>query len=766
MAKAKKDNSDSSELSLKNEILAIFSLFLSFFLIFSLMSFNPLDPSFFRSAHGRVIHNFGGRAGAELAAFLFNLFGMASVLFILIAFFLTAYFLFNRRISNAVSKGIGFFLLLVSAAALLTNLWPWFFLAGQPVRSGGMVGLLLNDLFSAQLKSFFAALLFLSLLAVSLVLIAKISIKNILVFLWGVLKESSALLAAFIKKRIENIRKHKNRQKVQQKYVAEGNFVFQGKQPLKEREKEMPPRSERKALIKQPSKFPEETALFPEMQQEFAPDPSYKPPPLTYLDASSQKSQIDIDELDQKKQELSLRLQEFRIHGEIIEYTPGPVITTFEFVPDAGVKVKDVSSLTEDLALVVKAQYVRIERILGKKAIGIEIPNNKRELIHLRELLETAHYQNSASPLTLALGKTTSGDIFISDLKDMPHLLIAGATGSGKSVTIHSIILSILYKASPQTVKFILIDPKRIELAIYNNLPHLLTPVVVNPKLAKNALDWAVFEMENRYKKLAILQVRNIEQYNRKLDVLIQEESEELDNLEDRDPIPYIVIIIDELADLMMVSAREIEDDIARLAQKARAIGIHLILATQRPSVDVITGTIKNNFPSRIALAVPSKHDSRTIIDQMGAEKLLGNGDMLFLPPKTATLIRLHSAYVSEPETVRVVNYLAKQAKPEFNTQVIKPSAKKDEKIEDQELDELFFEAAETIIATGQASASYLQRRMSVGYARAGRLIDQLQEKGVISASNSKNQREILFTLQDLENLKKAIIVGAFSAGG
>jgi S-DNA-T family DNA segregation ATPase FtsK/SpoIIIE len=753
MAKAKKDNTEDSELSLKNEIFAIFSLFGSFFLIFSLVSFNPLDPSFFRSTHGLVIRNYGGRVGAELAAFLFNLFGMASVLFIFIAFFLTAYFLFNRRISNAVTKGVGFFLLLVSAAAFLTNIWPWFSIDGQLVRSGGIIGMLLNNWFSAQIKSFFAALLFLSLLAVSLVLIAKISIKNIFIFSWNIGRQASALLAAFIKKRLEKIRKSKNRQMVQKKYVTEGNFIIQGKQPLKERE--ITSRPGKKALLKQPSKFPEDTALFPELEQELAADPQYQPPPLTYLDAATQKSQIDIDELDEKKQELAQRLQEFKIHGEIVEYTPGPVITTFEFVPDAGVKVKDVSSLTEDLALVVKAQYVRIERILGKKAIGIEIPNNKRELIHLRELLETPHYQHSASPLTLALGKTTSGDIFISDLKDMPHLLIAGATGSGKSVTIHSIILSILYKASPQVVKFILIDPKRIELAIYNSLPHLLTPVVVNPKLAKNALDWAVFEMENRYKKLAILQVRNIDQYNKKLELLLQSEDEELNNLEDREKIPYIVIIIDELADLMMVSAREIEDDIARLAQKARAIGIHLILATQRPSVDVITGTIKNNFPSRIALAVPSKHDSRTIIDQMGAEKLLGNGDMLFLPPKTATLIRLHSAYVSEPETVRVVNFLAKQAKPEFNTQVIKPSAKKDEKIEEQELDELFFEAAETIISTGQASASYLQRRMSVGYARAGRLIDQLQEKGVISASNSKNQREILLTLPDLESLKK-----------
>jgi S-DNA-T family DNA segregation ATPase FtsK/SpoIIIE len=334
-------------------------------------------------------------------------------------------------------------------------------------------------------------------------------------------------------------------------------------------------------------------------------------------------------------------------------------------------------------------------------------------------------------------------------------LLIAGATGSGKSVAIHSIILSIIYKSSPQTVKFIMIDPKRIELAIYNSLPHLLTPVVVNPKLAKNALDWAVFEMENRYKKLATLQVRNIEQYNKKLEMLIQSEDEDLEQLDDKEPIPYIVIIIDELADLMMVSAREIEDNILRLAQKARAIGIHLILATQRPSIDVITGSIKNNFPSRIALAVPSKYDSRTIIDQIGAEKLLGNGDMLFLPPKTASLIRLHSAFVSESETVRVVNFLSKQAKPEFNTQIIKHSVKKEEAGEDQIMDELFFDAAETIISTGQASASYLQRKMSVGYARAGRLIDQLQEKGVISPPNSRNQREILMTMDELQNANK-----------
>jgi len=767
MARVKKENSDNGELSLKNEIFGIFSLLFSFFLIFSLASYTPLDPSFFHEAPTRVVINFGGRVGSELSALLFNLFGFASLLFIPIFLFLTAYFLFDRRVNRAVSKGIGFFILLLSLAALLANVNPEATISGQKMASGGMVGMLLDRVVSAQIKGAFTALLFLSLLGISLVLIAKISIKNIIVLLWGLLGKGASLLGAFFRRRVENVRRNRDRKKVQEKYEAgEGSFVFKGRQPLKEKEKEKEPspRTEKKvpsagtsrAILKKPSKLPEESGIFPEMEQEFQPDAQYQPPPLTYLDAVTEKSQIDIDELEQKKQELSQRLQEFKINGEIAEYTPGPVITTFEFVPAVGVKVKDVVGLTEDLAMVAKAQYVRIERILGKNAIGIEIPNRKRELIHLRELLETPQYKQSSSPLTLALGKTANGDIFISDLKEMPHLLIAGATGSGKSVAIHSIILSILYKSSPRTVKFIMIDPKRIELAIYNTLPHLLTPVVVNPKLAKNALDWAAFEMENRYKLLATLQVRNIEQYNKKLEMLIQSEDEELEHLENREPIPYIVIIIDELADLMMASAREIEDDIMRLAQKARAIGIHLILATQRPSIDVITGNIKNNFPSRMALAVPSRYDSRTIIDQIGAEKLLGNGDMLFLPPKTATLIRLHSAYVSEPETVRVVNFLSKQAKPEFNTQIVKHSAQKEEEQgEEQVMDEMFFEAAEVIISTGQASTSYLQRKLSVGFARAGRLIDQLQEKGVIGPANSKNQREILMTLDDLRNIKK-----------
>jgi S-DNA-T family DNA segregation ATPase FtsK/SpoIIIE len=737
------------ELSLKNEIIGIFLLFLTFFLIFSLGSYSPVDPSFFHSARGERLDNFGGRVGSEISAILFNLFGFASYLIVFFLFFYTAFFLFNRKIKNIIFKSSGFLLMLISSSAFLANIKPHSHFAEMDIQTGGVVGWLLTDFFTGQIKSFFSFLFFLLLLIVSFVMVARISIQSVCKIAAAMIGRLLGGFFRLLKQAVETHRKNRRMKQVKRKYSEEETNRPKEKplphEPILKIEKKQP---------RQPSRIPEETYLFTEFDQATEKRETYTTPPLPYLDAPTEKGKIDARELEEKKKELSQRLQEFRINGEIIEYTPGPVITTFEFVPDIGVKVKDVSSLTEDLALAVKAQYVRIERILGKKAIGIEIPNKKREIILLRELLESPQYRNSLSPLTLALGKTTNGEIFVSDLREMPHLLIAGSTGSGKSVTIHSIILSILYKSSPKTVKFILIDPKRIEMAIYNSLPHLLTPVVVNPKLAKNALDWAVVEMESRYKKLATLQVRNIEQFNKKLELLIQSEDEEIDHLEDKEKIPYIVIIIDELADLMMSSARDIEENITRLAQKARAVGIHLILATQRPSIDVITGPIKNNFPSRIALAVPSKYDSRTIIDQMGAEKLLGNGDMLFLPPKTASLIRLHGAYVSEQETIRVVNFLAKLEKPEFNTQIIRQVQKKDEKNENQELDDLFYEAAETIITTGQASASHLQRRMSIGYARAGRLIDQLQSSGIISAANKQNQRDILMTLEDLQKLK------------
>lgn len=756
MKKVKSTAKNTTELSLKNEVIGIFLLFVSIYMIFSVISFSPLDPSFFHSTLKTSVSNYGGRVGAEMAAILVNLFGYSTIIIVLFMLFLTSFFLINRKIENIASKSAGYILFLISFASFLANVKPNTPIDGVAVNTGGIIGFFINQFFSGGIKPFFSGLLFILLMVISLVLIAKLSLRKIAGVLINLSGELFNHIRKFALRQVEKYQQTRRIKKIKEKYRAESEAATVER---KEKNKSLPKkeelsRKEKRQIVKVPSQIPEESYLFSDFKEEHGENVRYKAPPLTYLDAPTEKSQIDFNELEEKKRELSQRLTEFKINGKILEYTPGPVITTYEFVPDVGVKVRDVTNLSEDLALVVKAQYVRIERILGKKAIGIEIPNKKREMIHLREILESEEYQRSRSPLTLALGKTKSGEIFISDLREMPHLIVAGATGSGKSVTIHSIILSILYKSSPDEVKFVLIDPKRVELAIYNSLPHLLTPVVVNTKLAKNALDWAVYEMEIRYKKLALLQVRNIDQYNKKIDLIVQTEDDLPENLEDTERLPYIIIIIDEFADLMMECSREIEDDVAKIAQKARAVGIHLILATQRPSTDVITGTIKNNFPSRIAMAVPSKHDSRTIIDVMGAEKLLGHGDMLFLPPKTASLIRLHSPFVSEEEALRVIRFLAKMGKPKYNTQVLKPKTNVDGEVEDRDLDSLFFDAAEVVVNTGQASASFLQRRMSIGYARAGRLIDQLEAREVVSPPNSKNQREVLMNSEELEALK------------
>jgi S-DNA-T family DNA segregation ATPase FtsK/SpoIIIE len=753
-----------NQLSLKNEIIGLVLMIIAVYFVFSIVSYTPSDPSFFNATPDRKVENYGGPLGAQLSALLFNLFGIASYVVVFYLLFITVYFLFNKRIKNVVTKSFGYLLLLIALSSFIASVKPNLVIAGNEVKSGGITGYFISvEFLQGQIRPFFTILLLLASIVISLVLIARLSLRKISGFLLDVSSKFFRWLGGVLKKQYEKYKKYRNIKRVQKKYKNDNDVAPKvweradtGPGAAVETEKESI--KQKRQVARQPSKIPEEGSLFADFEDNIVTRSKYQPPPLSYLDAPTAKSQIDFKELENKKEELIKRLNEFRIRGEIVEYTPGPVITTYEFVPDTGIKVKDVTALSEDLALVTKAQYVRIDRILGKKAIGIEIPNRKREIIHLREVLESEDYQNSRSPLTIGLGKSKSGEIFVSDLREMPHLIIAGATGSGKSVAIHTILLSILYKASPEEVKLVLIDPKRVELTFYNTLPHLLTPVVVNTKFAKNALDWSVFEMETRYKKLALLQARSLDQYNKKLELLKQTEDEEtLEKLEDTETLPYIVIVIDEFADLMMESSKDIENDVARLAQKARAVGIHLILATQRPSIDVITGTIKNNFPSRIAMAVPSKHDSRTIIDLMGAEKLLGNGDMLFLPPKTATLVRLHGAFVSEEETLRVVHYLSKTGRPKFNTQVVKPRAGDDADALDKELDDLFFEAGEIVINTGQASASYLQRKMSIGYARAGRLIDQLQHKGVVSAPDGKNRRDILMTLENLKNLQKEL---------
>ncbi len=481
-------------------------------------------------------------------------------------------------------------------------------------------------------------------------------------------------------------------------------------------------------------------------------------PPVNLLTAGPKQDQIN-DDVHKKFLEIGHliedRCREFAVEGEVTAYHPGPVVTTFEFKPSAGVKYAKVVNLGDDLALALKAESIRIERISGSSTVGIEVPNRKRELITLRDIIDTDAFTSQASLLTLALGKDIHGEPIVTDLARMPHLLVAGATGAGKSVGLNSMIVSLLYKALPKQLRMLMIDPKMVELKIYEDVPHLLHPIVTDPKLASNALIWAVQEMENRYRTLAECGVRNIDQYNALLkDPEAHRRARKAapdDDTPTPEPLQYIVIIIDEFADLMMVASKDVEDSVTRLAQKARAVGIHLIIATQRPSVDVITGVIKANFPSRISYQVASKIDSRTILDTQGAEKLLGNGDMLFLPPGTARIRRIHGAYVTEREIVEIVEFVKKnQGEPKFLEEITKTAEEKSgadgiEYLEDPKYDE----AVRVVLTTGQASASYLQRRLKLGYSRAARLIEIMEANGVVGPSQGSKPREILVRADD-----------------
>jgi S-DNA-T family DNA segregation ATPase FtsK/SpoIIIE len=464
------------------------------------------------------------------------------------------------------------------------------------------------------------------------------------------------------------------------------------------------------------------------------------------LDAPKGERKVDERELMEGARLLEEKCREFAVDGAVVQIHPGPVVTTYELKPDAGVKYSKITGLADDLCLAMQAESVLIDRIPGKSTVGIQIPNPNREQISLRELLESDAYRRSTSKLTLALGKTIHGEPFVSDLATMPHLLIAGSTGTGKSVSVNAMLSSILFRASPDDVRLIMVDPKRLELGMYEDIPHLLTPVVVDPKLAANALRWAVREMEERYKTLAAVGVRNIEQYNRNLKQAQAENGGKpvLDNNDNElKHLPFIVVLIDELADLMMVAGNEVEESIARLAQMARAVGIHLILATQRPSVDVITGLIKANLPARISFRVSSKIDSRTILDGNGAEQLLGRGDMLYLPPASSRFLRLHGPYISEQETARLASFLRKQGRPTYD-ETITAEEKQTAGDLDFEKDDLYDEAARIVVSSGQASISYLQRRLRIGFSRAARLVDMMEAEGLVSAGAGGKAREVL----------------------
>jgi S-DNA-T family DNA segregation ATPase FtsK/SpoIIIE len=464
----------------------------------------------------------------------------------------------------------------------------------------------------------------------------------------------------------------------------------------------------------------------------------YTLPPLKFLANPPKKSKhINENEIDRKIADLLEKLKRFKIDGDVVRTYSGPVVTTFEFKPAPHIKVSKISTLQDDLAMALKAKTIRIQApVPGKDVVGIEVPNEAIDTIYLKEILESDIFINASSPLTIALGKDIVGNPFITDLKKLPHLLIAGTTGSGKSVGINSMLLSLLYRNSPDTLKLLMIDPKMLEFSIYNDIPHLLTPVITKAKQAIIALSNMVTEMERRYQIMSQSKTKNIENYNEKAKKL------------GIDPFPYIVIIIDELADLMMTSGKEVEFYIARLAQMARASGIHLIVATQRPSVDVVTGLIKANLPSRISYKVGSKIDSKVILDAMGADSLLGRGDMLFTPPSSSGLIRLHAPYASEEEIEHIVEYLKKQRKVEYDDSFLKESdnlgASIDDNYDSGDMDELFEEAKAIVLNERKCSISYIQRRLQIGYNRASRIVEQLETLGILSAANSKGQREII----------------------
>lgn len=480
----------------------------------------------------------------------------------------------------------------------------------------------------------------------------------------------------------------------------------------------------------------------------------YKLPSTDVLVPPAARSEIADDELKERAIQLAEKCREFNVSGQVKQISPGPVVTTFEFKPDPGVKYSRITGLVDDLCLGMKAESIRIDRIPGKSTVGIEVPNIRRETIRLREVLESAKFTESPSKLSLALGKTIDGSNYVADLARMPHLLIAGATGAGKSVALNSILVSLLYKATPDEVKMILVDPKRLELGLYADIPHLLTPIVTDAKRASYSLRWAVSEMENRYKHLAAFGVRNIDQYNQEVCATV-DHNIAADSPDMPKPLPYIVVVIDELADLMMVAARDVEESITRLAQMARAVGIHLVLATQRPSVDVITGLIKANFPSRISFRVSSKVDSRTIIDSNGAEGLLGQGDMLFLPPGTSRLVRVHGAYVDEKEVKRICDHARSQGKPDYDNKIVmsEKEAEGEEMSGDLKRDEKYEEAVRIVIEMGRASTSVLQRRLRIGYGRAASIIDMMYREGIVGPEDGSKPRQVLVKSDFLERL-------------
>ncbi len=744
-----------------SDITGIILIFFAIFIFFSLISYNSQDPSWTNTGWADAqqsrqnIHNYAGKVGAYLSDALLQVFGFASFLFSFTLFYMGIQCFFSKEERRLLLKSMGGLFLILVFSSLLFMLFRDVFWRGSEVLAGGLIGKLLSSALVRIFSHVGTLLILFVLLILFFILATKISVSTILRFFSDlfhfVFKEVRIRTTHYRKSRL----RERMRKKVVEKYsLPEEIEIKKPKQKKKKKERGKKPEPE--PARKEPSPPVQEKYLFPEMEKKT----DYNYPPYTLLDPGKASEKIDKDELLEKKQRIEEKLAEFRVEGEVKEYHPGPVVTTYEFYPYPGIKISQVANLSEDLSMALGAESARVQRMPGKSSLGVEIPNNKREIIKLRDIIQSEQFTHSPSKLTFALGKTIHGEVYTTDLAIMPHLLIAGATGTGKSVALNTLITSLLYRAKPEDVKLILIDPKRLEFALWDGIPHLLCPVVKDPKKAGAILLDTIKMMEERYQRLGFLRVRNIEQYNHQVKQTLKERKGKLteENDEDLKPLPYVVIIIDELAELMMIGAQDVEYCIARLAQLARAVGIHLVMATQRPSIDVITGTIKNNFSSRIAFRVPTKVDSRIIIDTSGAEKLLGLGDMLFMPPNYPRLLRLHCSHVSVPEITRLVKFVKEQGAPEFDEKIVRTLKSKTAKgFEDLgEKDELYEKALELVLLTGQASASYLQRKLKLGYARAARIIDQMEQEGIVGPSEGSKPREFLVDPQIyLEKMKR-----------
>ncbi len=735
-----------------NELVGLIWMAMALLLLLSLVSFSASDPSFNTASPAASVNNWAGTVGSHVADLMYQLLGACSFLLPLVFAWVGGCWFRSQPPLPNWGKRVGaalLFLFLPAALALL----PYPLRVQEMYPAGGMAGRLLADLLRGWLNGPGSAVLVGLLLVVSVYLLTAFSVEAASAWLWPRLGWMGRLSAAWAQWREARAARRLSKARLETPQLAQMPPVsVVTSRSAAENQTQANQKPDDVAIpiqapVQSPSTLRPKPIAVPARYADPRISHSYRLPSTTLLLPSDGPQPHAVEDLKRLAVVLTSKCEEFDVHGAVTQINPGPVVTTYEFKPEAGVKYTRITNLVEDLCLAMEAESILIERIPGKSTVGIEVPNAQRETIVLREILESEAFTAARSPLTVALGKEINGRIRVADLVSMPHLLIAGSTGSGKSVSINSLIVSILYKATPGEVKLILVDPKRLELGLYEGIPHLVTPIITDPKVAANALRNSVKEMERRLKLLAEKGVRNIEQYNKLFDRpeslnLFEPESE-------HQRLPYIVIFIDELADLMMVDSNSVEYSITRLAQMARAVGIHLVLATQRPSVDVITGLIKANFPARISFRVATKVDSRTILDTNGAEALLGKGDMLFSPPGSGRLVRVHGPLVTEGEICQVVDFWRSQAAPSYSEKFLAPPPSDDVNVEPEEewpaeKDEVYEQAVRIVVEMGKASTSILQRRLRLGYGRAARLLDIMEKDGIIGPPDGSRPREVL----------------------